>query len=88
MENLDQLVQSANQAVEDAASIAELDQVRVDYLGKKGQITALLKSLGKLDAAERPAAGRVVQRRLFYVRTAAPPRSAAWTWSGGLYAGS
>lgn len=57
MENLDQLVQSANQAVSDASTIAELDQVRVDYLGKKGQITALLKGLGKLDGAERPAAG-------------------------------
>lgn len=57
MENLDQLVQSANEAVSDASTIAELDQVRVDYLGKKGQITALLKGLGKLDPAERPAAG-------------------------------
>ena len=57
MENLDQLVQIANKAVADATTIAELDQVRVDYLGKKGQITALLKSLGKLDPTERPAAG-------------------------------
>lgn len=57
MENLDQLVQIANQAVATATTIAELDQVRVDYLGKKGQITALLKSLGQLDASERPAAG-------------------------------
>lgn len=57
MENLDQLVQSANQAVSNANTVAELDQVRVDYLGKKGQITALLKGLGKLDASERPAAG-------------------------------
>jgi len=57
MENLDQLVQSANQAVSSANTVADLDQVRVDYLGKKGQITALLKGLGKLDASERPAAG-------------------------------
>lgn len=57
MENLDQLVQSANQAVSNANTVAELDQVRVDYLGKKGQITALLKGLGKLEASERPAAG-------------------------------
>lgn len=57
MENLGQLVQIANQAVANASTIAELDQVRVDYLGKKGQITALLKGLGKLDASERPAAG-------------------------------
>jgi phenylalanyl-tRNA synthetase alpha chain len=34
-----------------------LDQIRVDYLGKKGQLTALLKTLGKLSNEERPAAG-------------------------------
>jgi len=57
MENLEQLVQRAIEAVEAADKISELDQVRVDYLGKKGEITQLLKSLGKLDASERPAAG-------------------------------
>jgi len=57
VENLEQLVQRAIDAVETAEQIVALDQVRVDYLGKKGEITQLLKSLGKLDAAERPAAG-------------------------------
>lgn len=57
MENLGQLVQRAIEAVEAANKISELDQVRVDYLGKKGEITQLLKTLGKLDASERPAAG-------------------------------
>jgi phenylalanyl-tRNA synthetase alpha chain len=57
MENLEQLVQRAISAVDAAEKIQELDQVRVDYLGKKGEITALLKTLGKLDASERPAAG-------------------------------
>tara|TARA_R110001592_G_scaffold352853_1_gene651130 strand:+ start:323 stop:1321 length:999 start_codon:yes stop_codon:yes gene_type:complete len=57
MENLGQLVQRAIEAVEAANKISELEQVRVDYLGKKGEITQLLKTLGKLDASERPAAG-------------------------------
>ncbi|MFT6121576.1 MAG: phenylalanyl-tRNA synthetase alpha chain [Oleiphilaceae bacterium] len=57
MENLEQLVQNAIDAVGAADEISVLDQVRVDYLGKKGQITQLLKSLGKIDAKERPAAG-------------------------------
>jgi len=57
MENLEQLVQRAIEAVDAAGQISELDQVRVNYLGKKGEITQLLKSLGKLDASERPAAG-------------------------------
>lgn len=57
MENLEQLVQEAIEAVNQATDAAGLDQVRVDYLGKKGQLTALLKGLGKLDPSERPAAG-------------------------------
>lgn len=57
MENLEQLVASAKQAIEESGTIAALEQVRVDYLGKKGVITQQLKSLGKLDPAERPAAG-------------------------------
>ncbi|MFT7373288.1 MAG: phenylalanyl-tRNA synthetase alpha chain, partial [Oleiphilaceae bacterium] len=57
MENLEQLVQNAIDAVGAADEISVLDQVRVEYLGKRGQITQLLKSLGKIDAKERPAAG-------------------------------
>lgn len=57
MENLEQLVQRALNAVSEAETVASLEQVRVDYLGKKGEITQLLKGLGKLDPAERPAAG-------------------------------
>ena len=34
-----------------------LEDLRVRYLGKRGEVTALLKSLGRMDAAERPAAG-------------------------------
>ncbi len=41
-------------AVEDAA---ELENIKARYLGKEGKLTALLKSLGKLSAEERPAAG-------------------------------
>jgi phenylalanyl-tRNA synthetase alpha chain len=43
--------------VAQAADEAALDQVRVQYLGKKGELTQQLKSLGKLSAEERPAAG-------------------------------
>ena len=57
MEDLQQLVSQAIDAVGVAADEAALDEVRVAYLGKKGRITALSKSLGKLDPSERPAAG-------------------------------
>jgi len=57
MENLTALTQAALSLVADAEDLAALDHVRVEYLGKKGQITALLKTLGKLSNEERPAAG-------------------------------
>jgi len=57
MENLEPLANEARAAIEAAEDGAALEQLRVDYLGKKGQITALLKGLGQLSAEERPAAG-------------------------------
>lgn len=57
MEHLKQLVTDGLTAVDQAADENALDQVRVQYLGKKGELTQQLKSLGKLSAEERPAAG-------------------------------
>jgi len=57
MENLEALAEEAKTAIGAAADGAALEQLRVDYLGKKGQITSLLKGLGKLPAEEKPAAG-------------------------------
>ena len=57
MEHLKQLVTDGLDAVAQAADETALDQVRVQYLGKKGELTQQLKSLGKLSAQERPAAG-------------------------------
>ncbi|MCK9469731.1 MAG: phenylalanine--tRNA ligase subunit alpha [Porticoccaceae bacterium] len=57
MENLANLADEAITAVDAAADAAALDQVRVEYLGKKGKLTGLLKGLGRLAAEERPAAG-------------------------------
>lgn len=57
MENLEALKQQALAAVKDAQDLKALDEVRVNWLGKKGQITDLLKGLGALSAEERPQAG-------------------------------
>jgi len=51
------LVESALQAIADSSDERSLEQLRVDYLGKKGSLTDLLKGLGKLAPEERPAAG-------------------------------
>ena len=47
---------SAFESVRDAAA---LDELRVKYLGKKGELTAVLKQMGKLTAEERPAMGQL-----------------------------
>ena len=46
-------------AFEGAQSTAELDSLRVQYLGKKGELTAVLKQMGKLSAEERPVIGQL-----------------------------
>jgi phenylalanyl-tRNA synthetase alpha chain len=55
---LNALVEQALADINASASLAALDEVRVRFLGKKGLLTEQLKSLGKLSAAERPAAGQ------------------------------
>ncbi|WP_290793291.1 phenylalanine--tRNA ligase subunit alpha [Halomonas sp.] len=62
MDHLPTLVAEARQAIQAAETIPALEELRVRYLGKKGEITALLKGLGKLSAAERPAAGERINQ--------------------------
>lgn len=50
----------AHEAIAAAAELEALDQLRVRYLGKQGILTARLKSLGQLPAAERPRVGQVI----------------------------
>ncbi|SOC57312.1 phenylalanyl-tRNA synthetase, alpha subunit [Chromohalobacter canadensis] len=60
MDHLPQLVAEARAAIERAQDVQALDEVRVHFLGKKGEITALLKSLGQLPPEERPKAGEQI----------------------------
>ncbi len=57
MEQLQQILDQALQQFAVVSDEAELEQVKARYLGKDGSLTVLLKSLGKLSADERPAAG-------------------------------
>ncbi len=59
---LEAIVEEARSAVENANTPAELDAVRVAYMGKKGKITDLMKGLGKLSNEERPAAGQKINQ--------------------------
>ena len=57
MENLAELTAKAIALIAVTESLADLEAIRVEYLGKKGLLTAQLKNLGGLSAEERPAAG-------------------------------
>ena len=47
-------------ALESTQATADLDALRVKYLGKKGELTGLLKQMGSLSAEERPQMGQLV----------------------------
>jgi phenylalanyl-tRNA synthetase alpha chain len=57
MAQLSDLMHEAVAAVAAAADVVSLDNVRVHYLGKKGELTLLLRQLADLDGAERKEAG-------------------------------
>ena len=57
MQSLEDIKAEAAAAIEAAADVAALEELRVSYLGKKGVLTGLLKGLGQLSAEERPKAG-------------------------------
>ena len=58
-EQLEKLARESLEAVAAAGDMAALDALRVRYLGKKGELTAILKQMGKLSAEERPAMGQL-----------------------------
>ena len=58
-EQLEQIRQSTLEALAAAENAADLDAVRIKVLGKKGELTAVLKQMGKLSAEERPVMGQM-----------------------------
>ena len=56
---LENIKQEALALLECAKTPAELDELRVRFLGKKGELTAVLKLMGKLSAEERPVMGQL-----------------------------
>lgn len=57
---LEAIVSQAIAQIDAASDAATLDQVRVEFMGKKGKLTDLLKGLGQLSAEERPLAGQKI----------------------------
>ena len=58
-EQLEAIRQEAEAALQTCTDAKQLDAIRVQYLGKKGALTAILKQMGKLSAEERPLMGQL-----------------------------
>ncbi|MEE8339001.1 MAG: phenylalanine--tRNA ligase subunit alpha, partial [Xanthomonadales bacterium] len=60
MNAVNEIQQRALAAIEVSGNLQELDDLRVQYLGKKGEITAQLKTLGSLEPEQRRSFGQAV----------------------------
>jgi phenylalanyl-tRNA synthetase alpha chain len=60
MDELENIIAEAGAAISSTATVADLEQAKSRFLGKAGTLTALLKTLGKLSADERPRAGAAI----------------------------
>lgn len=74
MDELTGLVNEAEAAIAAADALQALEEIRVQYLGKKGLLTEQMKSLGKLSAEERPAAGQAINQAKALVQQALEAR--------------
>ena len=61
-EALEQIRQTACRLIADAADEKAVEELRVRFLGKKGELTGILKQMGKLSAEERPVVGALANQ--------------------------
>ncbi len=66
-QQLELIRKNAEEALKDAPSLEELDKIRVKFLGKKGELTAVLKQMGGLSPEERPIIGQVANEIREYI---------------------
>ena len=69
-EQLISLKERALSEIKQSSSMEELDSLRVKYSGKKGELTAILKGMGKLSAEERPEMGKIANEVREAIETA------------------
>ena len=86
-DKLNKIEEVALQDAAGAVSEIELQQIRARYLGKKGEITAVMKGMGQLSAEERPLVGALANRKAY--QSSSPgsglsmvnPRTTVLRWS-------
>lgn len=76
-EQLEKIKESALGALAASADMAALEELRVKFLGKKGELTAILKQMGGLSPEERPAIGQLANAVREAIENALSERAAA-----------
>ena len=61
-EKLAAIRSAAMSALENSKMLSELEELRIQYLGKKGELTSVMKGMGELSAEERPVIGQLAMR--------------------------
>ncbi|RLA27386.1 MAG: phenylalanine--tRNA ligase subunit alpha [Gammaproteobacteria bacterium] len=74
MLDVEELIDRARTEINACRDLSGLDDIRVRFLGKKGELTAQLKQLGSLSAEERPAAGQAINQAKQLVQVALQER--------------
>lgn len=68
-EKIEQIRNTAEAEITSASSIAELENTRIKYLGKKGELTLVLRGMGSLPAEERPVVGSLVNEARDFIES-------------------
>lgn len=76
-EQLSAIKAAVEARLKEAADLAELEQLRIKFLGKKGELTAAMKEMGKLSKEERPAMGKLANEVRSFVENALSEKAEA-----------
>lgn len=76
-EQLSQIEVLAKQQLAEASDAKAVEELRVKFLGKKGEITAILKQMGQLSAEERPVIGQLANKVRADIEEAISERAAS-----------
>jgi phenylalanyl-tRNA synthetase alpha chain len=64
-----EIKQQAQQELSDIKTLSDLESIRIKYLGKKGQLTAVLRQMGAVGIEERPAIGKIANQVRAHIET-------------------
>ena len=75
-EKIDAIKAAVSEQLDKSEALQDIQDIRVKYLGKKGELTALMKELGKLSKEERPQVGQMVNTARSLIEDALQQRMA------------